>query len=197
MLPLLIQKVENLKAIVIVMDFNLFQNSAGYKLEDLKAICKHLPGVFKGFQKASQDLKIIFAISVKSNELRQSDEEELWEEITEELQQMKSCLSDYESEITERQKKNETITSKINIYDELKNLSDDKRIKKDKELDEKVEKIKQNYETTFNEDSKFKSKFDERVKNIKIKVTKKTDPLYSDSITEHLLRDLQEINDEF
>jgi len=94
-------------------------------------------------------------------------------------------------------KKNETITSKINIYDELKNLSEDKKIKKEKEFNERVETIKTTYETTFNEDSKFKSKFDERVKNIKIKVTKKTDPLYSDSITEHLLRDLQELNDEF
>jgi hypothetical protein len=176
------------------MEFNLFQNSASNKLKDLMEICKHLPGVFKDFEKATKELNILFAITVRSNEFRQSTDEKLWGDIKKLLKKMNGWLSVYESEITELEKKNETITNKINIYDELKNLSEDKKIKKEKEFNERVETIKTTYETTFNEDSTFKSKFDDRVKNIK--ESKKGDSKNFNLITEHLERDLKELKDE-
>jgi hypothetical protein len=37
------------------MEFNLFENAAGNKLEKLKAICKNLPGVFKDFKKQAKN----------------------------------------------------------------------------------------------------------------------------------------------
>ena len=57
------------------MDFIVFKNSAENKLRDLMDICKNLPGVFKDFDKASKELNILFAITVKDNVQRETLEE--------------------------------------------------------------------------------------------------------------------------
>lgn len=116
--PILVQKVDQIKAIVIVIDYNTFDTIGGERGSHFEKISRNLFQLFEKFEENSKNFNIIFAITKPpvTNAFKLSD---MKDSISENLNEFDQKIKIEEQKIKNIVLKKEDSQKKMQFYDEL------------------------------------------------------------------------------
>jgi hypothetical protein len=121
-LPILIQKAENIKAIVVVLEYKIFSTTAGDVGRDFEKISKHITQLFKrNFENNTNTLNILFAITKPPYYRAGFSVEKVLNLVRKSLNNFKACIEDqnYLSILTEHTTNIPEFEDKIALHDLL------------------------------------------------------------------------------